>query len=43
MKIIRLEEPGRLDRDFQLIVPQGAGFGVTIDEEKLARYRRDRS
>ena len=30
-------------RDFQLIVPQGPGFGVTLDEDKLARYRRDRS
>ena len=29
--------------DFQLIVPQGPGFGVTVDEEKLALYRRDRS
>ena len=30
-------------RDFQLIVPQGPGFGVTVDEEKLAFYRRDHS
>ena len=30
-------------RDFQLIVPQGPGFGVTVDEEKLALYRRDHS
>jgi muconate cycloisomerase len=30
-------------RDFQLVVPQGPGFGVTVDEEKLALYRRDRS
>ena len=29
-------------RDFQLIVPQGPGFGVTLDEDKLAHYRRDR-
>jgi muconate cycloisomerase len=30
-------------RDFHLIVPQGPGFGVTVDEEKLALYRLDRS
>jgi muconate cycloisomerase len=30
-------------RDFQLIVPQGPGFGVTLDEDKLKHYRRDRS
>jgi muconate cycloisomerase len=30
-------------RDFQLVVPPGPGFGVTVNEEKLALYRRDRS
>lgn len=30
-------------RDFQLVVSQGPGFGVTLDEDKLAHYRRDRS
>ncbi|WP_346830855.1 muconate cycloisomerase family protein [Pseudomonas abietaniphila] len=27
--------------DFQLQVPHGPGFGMTIDEDKLAFYRRD--
>jgi muconate cycloisomerase len=30
-------------RDFQLIVPRGPGFGVTIDESKLTFYRNDSS
>jgi muconate cycloisomerase len=28
-------------RDFDLIVPNGPGFGVVVDEDKLAFYRRD--
>ena len=28
-------------RDFQLTVPTGPGFGVTVDEDKLAFHRRD--
>ncbi|MHC5797132.1 muconate cycloisomerase family protein [Lacisediminihabitans sp. FW035] len=28
-------------RDCYLEVPSGPGFGMTVDEEKLARYRRD--
>jgi L-alanine-DL-glutamate epimerase-like enolase superfamily enzyme len=35
--------PRPVYRDFQLVVPKGAGFGVTVDEEKLALYRRGRS
>jgi muconate cycloisomerase len=35
--------PWPVYRDFQLVVPKGPGFGVTIDEEKLALYRRGRS
>jgi muconate cycloisomerase len=27
--------------DFQLAVPAGPGFGVTIDEDKVAFYRND--
>jgi len=30
-------------RDFHLEVPAGPGFGMTIDEDKLAFYRRGRS
>ena len=30
-------------RDFALDVPQGAGLGIAIDEERLARFRRDRT
>ena len=30
-------------RDFALVVPQGPGLGVGVDEDKLAHYRRDRS
>ena len=29
-------------KDFQLTVPPGPGFGVTIDEDKLAFYRNDK-
>jgi muconate cycloisomerase len=32
---------GPVYRDFQLVVPQGPGFGVTVDEKKLALYRAD--
>jgi L-alanine-DL-glutamate epimerase-like enolase superfamily enzyme len=28
-------------RDFNLIVPNGPGFGVVVDEDKLAFCRRD--
>jgi muconate cycloisomerase len=28
-------------RDFNLIVPNGPGFGVVVEEHKLAFYRRD--
>jgi muconate cycloisomerase len=28
-------------RDFDLVVPNGPGFGVVLDEDKLAFYRRD--
>ena len=34
---------GLFYRDFELVVPKGAGIGVTVDEEKLALYRRGRS
>lgn len=30
-------------RDFSLSVPSGPGLGVTLDEERLARFRRDRT
>jgi muconate cycloisomerase len=36
---ITVEHP--VYRDFHLDVPAGPGFGVTIDEDKLACYRRD--
>jgi muconate cycloisomerase len=36
---ITVEQPQYAD--FHLQVPQGPGFGMTIDEEKLAYYRRD--
>ena len=29
--------------DFSLAVPTGPGLGVTLDEDKLARFRRDRT
>lgn len=29
--------------DFSLAVPSGPGLGVTLDEDKLARFRRDRT
>ena len=33
----------RLDfRDFNVVMPPGPGFGISIDEDKLAFYRRDR-
>jgi DNA-binding protein HU-beta len=35
--------PRPVHRDFQLVVPKEVGFGVTVDEEKLALYRRGRS
>jgi muconate cycloisomerase len=38
---ITVEQP--VYRDFQLEVPAGPGFGMTIDEDKLAFYRRDRA
>lgn len=28
-------------RDFKLVVPEGPGTGMTVDEDKLAFYRRD--
>jgi muconate cycloisomerase len=36
---ITVEQPQYAD--FHLQVPQGPGYGMTIDEEKLAYYRRD--
>ena len=30
-------------RDFQLLLPQGPGLGVSLDEDRLAHFRRDRS
>lgn len=36
---ITVERP--VYKDFHLHVPQGPGFGMTIDEDKLAFYRRD--
>lgn len=30
-------------RDFELVLPQGPGLGVALDEDKLAFYRRDRA
>jgi len=30
-------------RDFELLVPSGPGIGVSLDEDKVARFRRDRS
>ncbi len=30
-------------QDFSLSVPSGPGLGVTLDEERLARFRRDRT
>lgn len=36
---ITVEQPRYAD--FHLEVPQGPGYGMTIDEEKLAYYRRD--
>ncbi|WP_206076873.1 muconate cycloisomerase family protein [Massilia horti] len=36
---ITVEQP--IFKDFHLQVPQGPGYGMTIDEEKLAYYRRD--
>lgn len=29
-------------RDFELVVPTGPGIGVVLDEDKVARFRRDR-
>ena len=37
-----LAEPLRY-ADFSLAVPTGPGLGVTLDEDKLARFRRDRT
>jgi muconate cycloisomerase len=36
-----VEEPMRI-KDFELQIPGGPGFGVTIDETKLKRFDRDR-
>ncbi len=30
-------------KDFQLTVPQGPGLGITLDEERVQRFRRDRT
>ncbi|RYF45206.1 MAG: hypothetical protein EOO27_41835 [Comamonadaceae bacterium] len=35
-----LQEPLQY-RDFHLVVPQGAGLGVELDEERVQRFRRD--
>lgn len=37
---LTLEQP--VYRDFDLIVPEGPGFGMTLDPDKLEFYRRDR-
>lgn len=37
-----LEEP-LVYRDFSLAVPNGPGLGIAIDEERVARFRRDRT
>ena len=37
-----LAEPLRY-ADFSLAVPSGPGLGVTLDEDRLARFRRDRT
>jgi muconate cycloisomerase len=29
-------------RDFELVIPDGPGYGVTVDEAKLARFDRAR-
>ncbi len=36
---LTVEQP--VYRDFHLLVPKGPGLGVSIDEDKLAFYRRD--
>jgi hypothetical protein len=41
--IVQVVPPRPVYRGFQLVVPKGAGFFVTGDEEKLALYRRGRS
>lgn len=30
-------------QDFQLRIPQGPGLGIALDEERIGRFRRDRS
>lgn len=37
-----LEEP-LVYRDFSLAVPSGPGLGIALDEERVARFRRDRT
>lgn len=37
-----LEEP-LVYRDFSLAVPTGPGLGIALDEERVARFRRDRT
>lgn len=37
-----LEEP-LVYRDFSLAVPNGPGLGIALDEERVARFRRDRT
>ncbi|VVT18252.1 Muconate cycloisomerase 1-2 [Sphingomonas sp. EC-HK361] len=37
-----LAEPLRYE-DFSLVVPEGPGLGVALDEDKVARFRRDRT
>jgi muconate cycloisomerase len=29
--------------DFEMQVPTGAGLGITLDEDKVAHFRRDRT
>ena len=38
---ITIEQP--VYQDFHLVVPNGPGYGATIDEDKLAFYRRDKN
>lgn len=30
-------------RDFELLVPRGAGLGIALDEDRVEFFRRDRS
>jgi hypothetical protein len=34
--------PAGLTPNFGLTVPTGLGFGIALDEDKVARFRRDR-